>query len=151
MAGFNSGSFYNPQGNFDFSSLVPNNTATLGMGADLGSGITAPAMSTSPLSANMNQFSQLGAQNTGLGFNLPTAQLGLSALGSLGSLWGAFNASNLAQKQFDYTKGVTDTNLNNSIKSYNTALEDRARARASVTGQSSTDTQAYIDKNSLSR
>lgn len=150
MAGFTSGAYYNPQ-SMDFSSLLGNSGAAVpGLTGELGSGITAPASFAAPANLDVSSLSQLGGTN-GLGFNLPTAQLGLSALGSLGSLIGAFNASNLAQKQFDYTKGVTDTNLNNSIKSYNTSLSDRARARGAVEGQSAAETQAYIDKNSLSR
>ena len=46
---------------------------------------------------------------------------------------------------------MTNTNLNNSIQSYNTSLEDRARARGVMEGQSDEQVQSYIDKNKLSR
>lgn len=91
------------------------------------------------------------APNQGFGFNMPTAQFGLSALQGLGNLWGAFQANKLARDQFNFQKGVTETNIGNQIKSYNTALEDRARTRAFTEGRSAADAEAYIDKNRLTR
>lgn len=85
------------------------------------------------------------------GLNAPTAQMGLQGLNTLGSLWGAFQAQKLAREQFDFTKSTTNTNLNNSIKSYNTSLEDRARSRGFTEGQSGGQIQSYIDSNRLSR
>jgi len=92
-----------------------------------------------------------GAAGSGFGFNLPTANMALSGLGVLGNLWGGFQANSIAKDQLRFTKDVTNTNLNNQIKSYNTSLEDRARSRAAVEGQSTADMQAYLDKNRLSR
>lgn len=86
-----------------------------------------------------------------LGFNIPTAQLALSGLGTLGSLWGAFQSAKMAKKQFRYTKDVTENNLANQIKSYNTSLEDRIRSRAAVEGMSPEMAQQYLDRNRLSR
>lgn len=87
----------------------------------------------------------------GLGLNMGIAKLGLEGLNSIGNLWNAFQSQRLANKQFEYTKGVTDTNLNNSIKSYNTALSDRITSRAKAQGMSSQDAQSYLDQNRLSR
>lgn len=92
-----------------------------------------------------------GFDATQLGPNLGTAKLGLQGLGSLASLWAGFQANALAKKQFNYTKGVTDTNLNNSILSYNTQLADRSRSRAIVEGQSQDTADAYVRNNSASR
>lgn len=89
--------------------------------------------------------------NTGFGLNLPTLQFGLGALGSLSSLYNGFQAQRLARDQFNLTKDITNTNLNNSIKSYNTALEGRTRARTAMEGGSAADAQAYIDRNRLTR
>lgn len=94
---------------------------------------------------------QAGGFLDGLGMNMGTAKLGLEGINSIGNLWNAFQAQKLANKQFEYTKNVTDTNLINSIKSYNTTLEDRINSRAKVQGMSSAESQAYIDKNRLSR
>lgn len=87
---------------------------------------------------------------SGLGFNLPTGQLALSGLAALGNLWGAYSANKLARDQLDFTKSAFQTNLKNSLSSYNTALEDRARARGATEGQSQEQVQSYIDKNRLS-
>lgn len=103
---------------------------------------------TNPVMPSMSGMPQMG---NGLGFNVPTAQLALAGLGTLGNLWGAFQAQKLAKKQFNFTKDITNTNLANQIKSYNTALADRGRSRAAMEGQSAAEAQAYIDQNSLSR
>lgn len=91
------------------------------------------------------------AGGSGFGFNMDTANLALTGLSTIGNLWAAFNAQKLAREQFNYTKGVTETNLANQIQSYNTGIEDRARSRAVVESQTPETTQAYIDRNSLRR
>lgn len=84
-----------------------------------------------------------------LGWNMPTLQMGLQGLNSIGNIWGAWQSNKLARDQLNFTKRIANANLNNQISAYNTALEDRARARAAVEGQSSAEEQAYIDKNRL--
>ena len=91
-----------------------------------------------------------GSMQNSLGMNIPTFQLGLSGLSTIGTLWGAFQSSKLANQQFDYTKQITDKNLANQTQTYNTALSDRANARASMEGWTSAETQDYINKNKLS-
>lgn len=91
----------------------------------------------------------IGSFSDTLGANIPTFQLGLSGINTLGNLYGAFQANNLAKSQFNYAKKITNTNLTNSIKSYNTTLSDRANARASVEGWSDQQTQDYVNKNKL--
>ena len=92
-----------------------------------------------------------GSAQSTLGANIPTFQLGLSGLSAIGNLWGAFQSNKLANNQFDYTKQITNTNLANQIKSYNTSLSDRATSRASMEGWSDAQTQDYIDKNKLTK
>lgn len=92
-----------------------------------------------------------GAGGFQFGANIPTFQLGLGALQTGFGLWNAMNQNKLAKQQFKYTKSVTDTNLNNQISSFNTALEDRARARAAVEGQSDAERDAYVERNRLTR
>lgn len=77
--------------------------------------------------------------------------MGLQGLSAIGNAWGAWQSHKLAKDQLNFTKMITNTNLNNQIKSYNTALEDRSRSRAAVEGQTSAEAQAYVDKNKLSR
>lgn len=86
-----------------------------------------------------------------LGLNMGTAQLGLAGLQTIAGLWGAFKQASLAKKDFRMRKEASDTNLNNQIRSYNTALEDRARSRAVMEGQTAEQSQAYIDKNKARR
>jgi hypothetical protein len=116
-------------------SVIPGASGTSGIGGVAGVGGVAAGA--------------LGKQ--GLGFNMPTANLALTGLNTIGNLWAAFQAQKLAKEQFKYTKNVTDTNLANQIKTYNTGLTDRANNRAIVEGNSADQTKSYIDANQLSR
>ncbi len=87
--------------------------------------------------------------DSGFGNVFDKGRLALSGLATIGNLWAAFQSQKLAKKQFNYTKKVTNANLGNQIKSYNTTLEDRSRSRAAVEGQSPEMAQSYIDKTRL--
>ena len=90
--------------------------------------------------------------NTGAGINWQQGLgMGLQGLNTIGNIWGAWQSNKLAKDQLNFTKMITNTNLNNQIKAYNTALEDRSRSRAAVEGQTSAEAQAYVDQNKLSR
>lgn len=78
-------------------------------------------------------------------------QMGLYGANTLGNLWGAWQANKLAKQQLSFTKDIGNANLNNSIKSYNTTLADRAGSRAAMEGWSPERTQAYIAENKLTR
>lgn len=106
----------------------------------------ADSLINSQLNPNTNN-SFLGLSNT----QLNGIGTGLSGLSALGNLYNAFQANSLANKQFQYTKGITDTNLNNQIKSYNTALSDKINSRASVEGLTPQQVSSYLAANSLSR
>lgn len=90
-----------------------------------------------------------GAQ--GFGFNMPTAQLGLQGIMGLGNLFMGLQANRLAKDQFNFTKDMTNTNLNNQITSYNTALADRARSRAVIEGRDQASADAWVEKNKMTR
>jgi hypothetical protein len=86
------------------------------------------------------------------GINMPSLQLGLQGLSSIAGIWAANKGLKQAKEQFEFQKGVTNTNLNNSIKSYNTALDDRINARAAQQGNMSQAQVAdYKRLNQLSR
>ena len=87
------------------------------------------------------------------GFNLGTMNMGVNALAAIGGLYNAFQSNKLAKEQFAFTKEVTNTNLNNQIKTYNSTLEDRALARGRLNGDTdpSAYAAAYTDKNKISR
>ena len=93
------------------------------------------------------------AAGSGLGFNLGTLNMGVNALAAIGGLYNAFQSNKLAKEQFAFTKEVTNTNLNNQIKTYNTTLEDRALARGRLNGEAdpSAYAAAYTAKNKISR
>lgn len=129
--------------------------------ADYGSSINPDLLSQTvrgPLSTGVTDahfpdaspFSQYGGMGK-LGFNVPTINLALGGLNTIGSLYAAFQQNALAKKQFAYTKNVTDTNLANQIKAYNTTLADRARSRAATEGQTQAQADAYVNDNKLNR
>ena len=84
-----------------------------------------------------------------LGMNIPTFKLGLTGLGALGDLWGTYQSNKLARDSFNFQKGMAEKNYANQIKSYNTALTDRATTRGFVQGDSTETTQQYINDNKL--
>lgn len=113
-----------------------------------------PAMAYQPTQSatglNMSGGSTSGLADS-LGMNIPTLQLGLGALGSLAGIYSGFQANKLAKDQLSFTKNITNTNLNNQIKSYNTALEDRARSRATAENRDQSTADEYIAANRLTR
>lgn len=146
-------------GGGNWASAGPNDINGMGalsvqqmMGMPAGS---LPSLDLGGVTANGLDFSKLaGAQSgvgAGLGANIPTAQLALGGLGALGNLWGAFQAQGLAQKQFELTRNIANTNLTNQIRSYNTALEDRARSRGAAEGQSQSQVDDYLARNRMTR
>ena len=73
------------------------------------------------------------------------ANMAIGGLQALGNMWLGFKAQKLANKQFDFQKKFAETDLVNSIKSYNSSLEDRHRSRASIEGRSAeSGNQAYL-------
>lgn len=142
---FNSISLYQPQNLFD-----PNKFNSLNFGTNInGAGLE-------------NNTNFLGAfdgssvqQDDGifgkLGMNIPTLELGLKGLNSLSNLYGALEASKLAREQMNSAREFADINLANQIKSYNTALADRARSRAVAEGQPQSVADAYVEANRMTR
>jgi len=62
-----------------------------------------------------------------------TAGLGLAQ--GLANAWLGYQQNRLARDNFNFQKGIMNTNLANQIASYNTALEDRIRGRYSAREQ----------------
>ena len=81
-------------------------------------------------------------------FNTGNAQLVLGGIQTIGSLWNSFQQQKMAKKTFKFNQDVYRTNLKNQTSTYNTALEDRIRARYATEGRSD-QADAYIDKNKL--
>lgn len=121
-------------------------------------GATSYAAPTTPgpiVQGNNAMFSPIGsptaATSNGFGLNMGTAQLGLAGLSALAGLIQGRNALGLAKDQFNFTKDVTNTNLNNQVKAYNTTLEDRLRSRGVAEGTDAAAVAAQIERNRLSR
>lgn len=94
-----------------------------------------------------------GASNGMFGSGMNGFQLagaGLDGLKTIAGIWGGLKMLNLAKKQFTFNRDFSTANLGNSIKSYNTALADRARGRAVMESQTPDQMNAYVNKNSLS-
>ncbi len=148
---------------YNFSGFDPNASAASqmnfgGMYAPSADAFTPSMPNSLPGFSNLMdsytpEFNPAGPAAAGFKFgaNIPTFQLGLMGLNTIGNLWGAHQANKLARDQLNFTKTIGNANLNNQIKSYNTALAGRARSRAVVEGQSPEETQAYIAANQLSR
>lgn len=115
-----------------------------------GGGTSSPASAlASGGSAGGLNLSSIGTTNnnaigTGLGFNVGTGQLLLGGLSTLGNLWTAWNATELAKKQFDFQKKMSLANYTNQTTTYNTNLEDRARARYNMENKSQGEADAYV-------
>lgn len=88
-----------------------------------------------------------GAVN--LGWNVGTGQLALGGIQAGFNIWNSMQAQDLAKKTFAFNKDIANTNLNNSIRSYNTALEDRAASREAYTSGRFDD--SYVERNRARR
>lgn len=93
-----------------------------------------------------SMFDGLFSGGTGAGSNL---QLGLGALQTLGGLWNSYNTGKLAKESLSFQKDAFERNAANQEQSYNTALEDRIRARYNTEGRSAKEADGYIEKHSL--
>ena len=120
-----------------------------------GSGIPSQ-VDTSVLMPNIGDVSAMSTAGIdrglfGSGIGADDARFGLQGLNTLGNLWAAWKTASLAGKQFKYARDVSETNIANQIKSYNTSLTDRANNRAIVEGRTPAETQAYIEQNKMTR
>lgn len=124
-----------------------------------GNGVTsfaAPQQAPAQISGNAASFPSISTTgsptaSSGFGLNAGTLGLGLQGLSSLSNLIQGNKALDLSRDQFNFQKSFANTNLNNSIKSYNTALEDRLNARAAVEGRSAASAAEQIERNRLTR
>ena len=108
-----------------------------------GTGVAAGATGLDGLSAALAKPRPMGVWDK--------VGVGLSGLQTIGGLIGAFGSLGLAKKQFQLQSDMMNTNLKNQILAYNTALEDKARSRAAVEGQTAAQSQAYIDSHKATK
>ena len=74
----------------------------------------------------------------------------MDGIGAIGGLWGAIQQNKIAKQQLALSREAYNTNMNNTIKTYNTALEDRIRARYVMEGRAD-QADGYIDEHKLTR
>ena len=74
---------------------------------------------------------------------------GMSMIGNLSNIWSGIQQNRLARDNFNFQKGVMNTNLANQISSYNTALEDRVAGRYSDRERTANQAEItdYLDRN----
>lgn len=112
--------------------------------------VPATGLQVAPVAQPQTAGGMFGSgSNTGLGFNLGTGQLLLGGVQAIGNLWNAWQAQQLAREQFDFTKGITNTNLANQIQTYNTSLSDRINARGVMQSNTPEEINRYIEENRL--
>ena len=87
-----------------------------------------------------------GVNNTSMASMFDWTKLGLGAAVSLANLYNGWQANELAKNQFEYSKGLADTNLYNSATNYNNALESQTRTAGIMNGTSDADIAARIAK-----
>lgn len=100
--------------------------------------VQTPNVSMSPAAGASTAMGPMGIANAAIG-----------GLQTLGNLYMAFQANKLAKKQFRFQRDFANANLANSIKSYNTALEDRIRSRSFTEGRPDGYADTVINKNRL--
>lgn len=73
----------------------------------------------------------------------------LGGVQGIGNMFLAMKQLGMAKDQYKFQRQAYNTNLTNQKKTYNTALEDRARSRTAYEGGSMADMNAYLDKHRL--
>lgn len=147
----------------DFSSILGSGSSPAGgftPGSISGYDSLAPTSDFSNLTGGDFNFTPDGlnlggmsGSNGFLGTGMSGMQFAGQAMGgleTLGKLWGGLQMLNLAKKQFAFSKDFSTANMGNQIKSYNTALADRARSRAVMESQTPDQMNSYVSSNSLS-
>lgn len=105
-------------------------------------GVVAPVSTPTTAAPAAQQGSGFWSKDGGAGLLLGGVQV-------LGNLWNSYQANKIAREQMGFAREQWNTNLENQTQTYNTALEDRIRARHFTEGKSSGETQAYLDQNKL--
>lgn len=115
-------------------------------------GVNLSGMGTTDTSTVLSQNGGIGAgaqQGSGFWSKDGGAGLILGGVQVLGNLWNSYQSHKLAKEQMAFAREQWSTNLANQTQTYNTALEDRIRARHNTEGRGAQETNAYIEKHSL--
>ena len=144
----------------DYDMLTQNNMSKFLESAE------APLMELGirPNSSFLNGWSENGIRGVGGALGSKFGKLGeyltsdyrnmaavLQGIGSFGSMLNSRKELGLARENLAFKKEAYNTNMNNQIKSYNTALEDRYRGRTSEYVGKENDIRDLLQKNQLTR
>lgn len=88
-------------------------------------------------------------RNSDGSFNTNNIGLVIGGIQTLGSLWNSYQQQKIAKEQLALQREAFQTNLANNTQTYNTALEDRIRARYNTEGRTSQEADQYLSENSL--
>ena len=75
----------------------------------------------------------------------------VQGFGSLAQAWLSYQGLKQAREALGLQKEAFNANLNNSMQTYNTSLEDRIRGRTADYSGKEADVQTYLAKHSLTR
>ena len=126
------------------------NPSSAGSSGSAQNGLSSAAVpSSGPGSGNLLNGATSNGLNTGFGMNIGTGQLALNGLSTLGNLWTAWNAQQLAQQSFNFNKTLASDNYANQAQAYNTQLGNIESERASMTNQTPAQAQAYVQQHSV--
>lgn len=124
------------------AAMAPIGTQPVG-GAVQGIDVTATAGNNPVVAGGQTQGNPtFWSKNGGAG-------LILGGIQTLGSLWNSYQQHKIAKEQLGLARRTFETNLQNNRQTYNTALEDRIRARHNTEGRSAGETNRYLEENRL--
>jgi hypothetical protein len=130
-------------------------SALAGLGGGMGAGGRGLGLGTRPLQrpTGLGNTEPEKTNKPGIwgpdGFNLNSIKSIADIIGGFMGLSQVKKANQLARESFNFQKDAYNTNLANSIKSYNMALEGRTNARYRMEGRPQDEAEAYITKNRL--
>lgn len=163
MNAYNYGPNFTPYGAGQINADALNFGAP-GAGAPMQSAPMAVPVPNAPADGLGSQLQNLGVGGVQMQGQAPAGRLGglwnniggmqglsglLQGLGGLGQVYASMKGLGLAKEQLGLQRDAYQTNLTNSTKSYNTALEDRIRARYHTEGRASGDVDTYLRKHAL--
>lgn len=131
-------------GMLDYSVGSQGNTGMSGSGS-----LTGPVVQTPQVPGVNGGVAPQGGGGTGWFGKDGKMNTIIGGVQVLGSLWNSYQQHKMAKEQMGFAREQWDTNLKNQTQTYNTALEDRIRARHFTEGKGAEATDAYIEKNSL--
>jgi len=148
---------YSQPSSFDFRRLLFGTPTISAGGGDFGEAFMQGTPATSGLIGRGGDFTMFGQGADGRGFgnwaaeNKDLLSGAFKAFQTGAGLYGGMQQLDLAKKQFNSMREFGNININNQMKSYNTRIADRSRARGFTEGQSPEDMASYTSRNSLSR